>query len=134
MVTSSFSYTPGLPILHSTDLVNWQLIGHALSRASQVDMSGMQVSRGIFAPTIRYHDGTFYIITTVVDKGGNFILTATDPAGPWSDPIWLPEVEGIDPDIFLMTTAKSTSAITARRRARLCIKATELFGCGNTTR
>lgn len=100
MVLSSFSYTPGLPILHSTDLVNWQLVGHALSRASQVDMSGMQVSRGIFAPTIRYHDGTFYLITTVVDKGGNFILTATDPAGPWSDPIWLPEVEGIDPDIF----------------------------------
>lgn len=100
MVLSSFSYTPGLPILHSTDLVNWQLVGHALSRASQVDMSGMQVSRGIFAPTIRHHDGTFYIITTVVDKGGNFILTATDPAGPWSDPIWLPEVEGIDPDMF----------------------------------
>ena len=100
MVTSSFSYTPGLPILHSTDLVNWQLTGHALTRASQVDMSGMQVSRGIFAPTIRYHDGTFYIITTVVDKGGNFILTAKDPAGPWSDPIWLPEVEGIDPDLF----------------------------------
>ena len=100
MVLSSFSYTPGLPILHSTDLVNWQLVGHALSRASQVDMSGMQVSRGIFAPTIRYHDGTFYLITTVVDKGGNFILTATDPAGPWSDPIWLPEVEGIDPDMF----------------------------------
>jgi alpha-N-arabinofuranosidase len=100
MVLSSFSYTPGLPILHSTDLVNWQLIGHALNRASQVDMSGMQVSRGIFAPTIRYHDGTFYIITTVVDKGGNFILTATDPAGPWSEPIWLPEVEGIDPDMF----------------------------------
>lgn len=100
MVASSFSYTPGLPILHSTDLVNWQLIGHALTRASQVDMSGMQVSRGIFAPTIRYHDGTFYIITTVVDKGGNFILTAKDSAGPWSDPIWLPEVEGIDPDLF----------------------------------
>lgn len=100
MVMSSFSYTPGLPILHSTDLVNWQLIGHALNRSSQADMAGMQVSRGIFAPTIRYHDGTFYLITTVVDKGGNFILTATDPAGPWSDPIWLPEVEGIDPDIF----------------------------------
>jgi alpha-N-arabinofuranosidase len=100
MVLSSFSYTPGLPILHSTDLVNWQLVGHALNRASQVDMSGMQVSRGIFAPTIRYQDGTFYLVTTVVDKGGNFILTATDPAGPWSDPIWLPEVEGIDPDIF----------------------------------
>ncbi len=59
--------------------MNWQLVGHALSRASQVDMSGMQVSRGIFAPTIRYHDGTFYIITTVVDKGGNFILDRDRP-------------------------------------------------------
>ncbi|HEY0924290.1 glycoside hydrolase family 43 protein [Rheinheimera pacifica] len=100
MTVSSFTYTPGLPILHSRDLVNWQLIGYALTRQSQMEMDGLQVSRGIFAPTLRYHDGTYYIITTVVDRGGNFILTATDPAGPWSDPIWLPEVEGIDPDIF----------------------------------
>lgn len=100
MTVSSFTYTPGLPILHSRDLVNWQLIGYALTRQSQMEMAGLQVSRGIFAPTLRYHNGTYYIITTVVDRGGNFILTATDPAGPWSDPIWLPEVEGIDPDIF----------------------------------
>jgi xylan 1,4-beta-xylosidase len=100
MVASSFAYTPGLPILHSTDLVNWQLIGHALTRSSQADMAGMPISRGIFAPTLRYHNGTFYLITTLVDRGGNFILTATDPAGPWSEPIWLPEVEGIDPDLF----------------------------------
>jgi len=104
MAVSSFVMTPGLPILHSKDLVNWQLIGHALTRDSQFDMRGQQISQGIYAPTIRYHDGLFYLINTTVatktTKGGNFILTATDPAGPWSDPIWLPEVPGIDPDIF----------------------------------
>jgi xylan 1,4-beta-xylosidase len=100
MTVSSFTYTPGLPILHSRDLVNWQIVGYALTRESQLQMHDLQVSRGIFAPTLRYHNGTYYLITTVVDRGGNFILTATDPAGPWSDPIWLPEVIGIDPDIF----------------------------------
>ncbi|MFC4655677.1 glycoside hydrolase family 43 protein [Rheinheimera marina] len=100
LVNSSFSYLPGLPILHSKDLVNWQLIGHALTRPSQFEFAGAGLSRGIYAPTLRYHQGTFYLIGTVVDQGGNFILTATDPAGPWSDPIWLPEVGGIDPDLF----------------------------------
>ncbi|WJG09536.1 glycoside hydrolase family 43 protein [Aliiglaciecola sp. LCG003] len=100
MVHSTFSYAPGVPILHSTDLINWQLIGHALSQESQLDLEGQQVSRGIFAPTIRYHDGLFYMITTRIDGGGNFIVTAKDPAGTWSDPIWLPEINGIDPDIF----------------------------------
>ena len=52
--------------------------------------TALGISRGIFAPTIEYHDGTFYMITTLVDRGGNFIVTATNPAGPWSDPIWLP--------------------------------------------
>ena len=100
MTVSSFTYMPGLPILHSRDLVNWQIIGYALTQQSQLQMDDLQVSRGIFAPTLRYHDGTYYLITTVVDRGGNFILTAKDPAGPWSEPIWLPEIEGIDPDIF----------------------------------
>ncbi|WP_343846827.1 glycoside hydrolase family 43 protein [Bowmanella denitrificans] len=100
MAVSSFAYTPGVPILHSRDLVNWQLLGHALTRPSQLDVAGARVSRGIFAPTLRYHDGLFYMITTLVDKGGNFFVTASDPAGPWSDPVWLPELDGIDPDIF----------------------------------
>ncbi|WP_102798235.1 glycoside hydrolase family 43 protein [Bowmanella denitrificans] len=100
MAVSSFAYTPGAPILHSRDLVNWQLLGHALTRPSQLDVAGARVSRGIFAPTLRYHDGLFYMITTLVDKGGNFFVTASDPAGPWSDPVWLPELDGIDPDIF----------------------------------
>ncbi|HEY9043726.1 MAG TPA: glycoside hydrolase family 43 protein [Rheinheimera sp.] len=106
MTVSSFTYMPGLPILHSRDLVNWQIIGYALTQQSQLQMDDLQVSRGIFAPTLRYHDGTYYLITTVVDRGGNFILTATDPAGPWSEPIWLPEIDGIDPDIFFDDNGK----------------------------
>ncbi|WP_416307561.1 glycoside hydrolase family 43 protein [Neptunicella sp. SCSIO 80796] len=100
MVVSSFAYTPGLPILHSRDLVTWKLIGHALTRSEQLNMENLGVSRGLFAPTIRYHDGLFYIINTAVDSGGNFFITAEDPAGEWSDPVWLPEIGGIDPDIF----------------------------------
>lgn len=100
LVNSSFSYTPGLPIFHSKNLTDWTFVGYALSRASQTEFAGLGMSRGIFAPTLRYHDGMFYLITTAVDSGGNFIITAEDPAGPWSDPIWLPEVGGIDPDLF----------------------------------
>ncbi len=100
LVNSSFSFAPGLPIFHSTDLVNWRPVGHALTRPSQILFSKAAVSEGIYAPTIRYNDGLFYIITTGVESGGNFIVTAKDPAGPWSDPVFLPEIEGIDPDLF----------------------------------
>lgn len=100
IVTSTFAYFPGLPVFHSTDLVNWKQIGHAMDRNEQLDQSNAGVSRGLFAPTIRYRNGTFYIICTLIDKKGNFIITAKDPAGPWSNPIWLPEVQGIDPSIF----------------------------------
>ena len=100
LITSSFSYFPGLPIFKSTDLVNWKQIGHVITRKEQGDFSNLGVSRGMFAPTIRYNNGTFYVICTNVDQGGNFIVTTKDPAGEWSKPIWLPEVNGIDPDIF----------------------------------
>lgn len=99
LVTSSFSYFPGVPIFHSKDLVNWTQIGHVLDRPSQLNIVDQRMSRGVFAPTIRYHDGTFYMINTLVDAGGNFIVTATDPAGPWSDPILL-GFDGIDPSMF----------------------------------
>ena len=99
LVNSSFAYFPGLPIFHSKDLVNWQQIGHAMSRESQLDLKGAGVSRGLFAPTIRYHNGIFYIVCTLIDKKGNFLITAKDPAGPWSDPFWL-HVDGIDPSLF----------------------------------
>jgi len=106
IVTSSFAYFPGLPIFHSTDMVNWKQVGHAMNRNEQLDQTNAGVSRGLFAPTIRYHNGTFYIICTLIDKGGNFIITAKDAKGPWSNPVWLPEVEGIDPSIFFDTTGK----------------------------
>lgn len=99
ITNSTFAYFPGLPIFHSKDLVNWKQIGNAMDREEQLDQTNAGVSRGLFAPTIRYHNGTFYILCTLIDKKGNFIITAKDPKGPWSNPIWLPEVRGIDPSI-----------------------------------
>ena len=99
LVNSSFAYFPGLPLFHSKDLVNWKQIGHAMNRESQLDLHGAGVSRGLFAPTIRYDNGTFYIVCTLIDKKGNFVITAKDPKGPWSDPVWL-GVDGIDPSLY----------------------------------
>lgn len=100
LVTSSFSYFPGVPIYHSRDMVNWHQIGNVLERESQLNLTEASSSRGIFAPTIRYHNGTFYMITTNVSYGGNFVVTATDPAGPWSEPYYLEGAIGIDPSLF----------------------------------
>lgn len=101
LVHSTFSYFPGLPVWHSRDLVNWTQIGNAIDRPDQLDFGKLGLSRGVFAPTIEFHDGTYYILNTCVDCGGNFIITATDPKGPWSDPMYLPDLEGgIDPSIF----------------------------------
>jgi alpha-N-arabinofuranosidase len=102
LVTSTFEYFPGVPVYHSRDLVNWRQIGHVLTRRSQLHLDKMRASQGIFAPTIRHHNGTFYMITTVVGGGGNFYVTATNAAGPWSEPVWL-DREGIDPSLFFDT-------------------------------
>lgn len=107
LVNSSFAYFPGVPIFRSRDLVNWTQIGNVLSRESQLKLAGHGVSRGIFAPSLRHHDGRFYMITTLVDTGGNFYVTAKDPAGPWSDPVWLPSVDGIDPSFFFDDDGKA---------------------------
>ncbi|UZK70665.1 glycoside hydrolase family 43 protein [Sphingomonas sp. S1-29] len=101
LVTSTFSYFPGIPIWHSRDLVNWTQIGNAIDRPDQLDFKQLGLSRGVFAPAIEHRDGIFYILNTCVDCGGNFLVTATDPKGPWSDPVWLPDLEGaIDPSLF----------------------------------
>jgi xylan 1,4-beta-xylosidase len=99
LVNSSFEYFPGVPIFHSRDLVHWQQLGYCLTRKSQLSLDRMRASGGIYAPTLRYHDGTFYMVTTLVDGGGNFFVTTKDPAGPWSDPVWL-DRGGIDPSLF----------------------------------
>lgn len=100
LVTSTFAFFPGIPVFESADLVHWKQIGNVIHRPSQLDFDGLGMSRGVFAPTIEYHDGIFYVANTAVDSGGNFIATATDPAGPWSDPHWLPGIGGIDPSLF----------------------------------
>lgn len=107
LVNSTFAYFPGIPVFHSKDLVNWTLVGHAMDRAEQLDLTGFGVSRGIFAPSIQFHEGLYYITCTLVDGKGNFVITASHPSGPWSNPVWLPEINGIDPSLFFDEDGKS---------------------------
>lgn len=102
LVNSSFTNFPGLPVFRSKDLVNWTQVGNALDRSGQVDFTGVRASQGIYAPDISYHDGTFYIVTTCSScRGGtgNFVITAKDPAGPWSQPVTIRGLQGIDPSL-----------------------------------
>ena len=85
LVTSSFEYFPGIPVYHSKDLVNWEYISNAVSRQSQMPLETTKSSGGIWAPTIRYCDGRFYI-TATFSEGKNFIIHTQDPYGEWSDP------------------------------------------------
>lgn len=112
MVHSSFGYFPGVPIFHSKNLVNWEQIGHVLTTARQVALGKAGVSLGIFAPTLRCHGGTWYMITTNVTDKGNFFVTAKDPRGPWSDPVWI-DLPGIDPSLFFDDDGKvwATSSV-----------------------
>lgn len=108
LVTSTFAWFPGIPVFHSRDLVNWTQVGNAIDRPNQLNFEKLGLSRGVFAPAIEHRGGTFYILNTCVDCGGNFVITAQDPSGPWSDPVWLPEIEGgIDPSLFFDTDGKA---------------------------
>jgi xylan 1,4-beta-xylosidase len=99
LVTSSFEYFPGVPIFHSRDLVQWRQLGHCLNRQKQLPLAKAGASGGVFAPTLRHYNGVFYMTTTNVSSGGNFVVTATSPEGPWSDPIPVAQ-QGIDPSLF----------------------------------
>ncbi|WP_194396204.1 glycoside hydrolase family 43 protein [Microbacterium atlanticum] len=98
---SSFEYFPGAPIFHSRDLVTWTQIGNILSRRSQFRAGESGPSTGIYGSTLRHRDGRYWFITTNVSDfdAGQLIVHATDPAGPWSDPVFVPEAIGIDPDL-----------------------------------
>lgn len=100
LVNSTFSYFPGLPVMHSRDLAHWEQIGNVMERESQLPLKNSGHSQGLFAPTIRYHEGTYYVVCTNVSHGGNYIVTAKDPAGPWSEPHYLEGADGIDPSLF----------------------------------
>ena len=108
MVNSTFGFFPGIPVFHSTDLVNWAQLGNAVHRPEQMSFDGIHLGyNGVYAPAIEHKDGVFYVINTCVGCGGNFVVTATNPAGPWSDPIWLPHLQGIDPSIFFDDDGKT---------------------------
>jgi len=98
LVTSTFEYLPGLPIYHSRNLTDWTLVNHVVTRQGQLQLDGVFTGGSAWAPTIRFHDGVYYVVVTDAGGRGTLIFTATDPLGQWSDGL-LTDVEGIDPDI-----------------------------------
>lgn len=105
LATSSFVYFPGIPIFHSKDLIHWEQIGHAIHRIEQLDYKNCETSLGLWAPSLHYHNGLFYMINTLVSEGRearryNYIVTAKNPAGPWSDPVFIANADGIDSSLF----------------------------------
>ncbi len=99
LVTSSFEYFPGIPLFHSRDLIHWEQIGHVLTRPSQLYLGDCRASYGIWAPTIRYHNGRFYVSSTNFGNGGNFYVWTDEIRGQWSEPVWVKQ-GGIDPSLF----------------------------------
>ncbi len=99
VVTSTFEFFPGVPIYHSKNLVEWELISYCLTTDKQLPLQGGLNSGGIYAPTLRYNDGVFYMITTNVSGKGNFIVYTRDIRGPWSEPVYIDHM-GIDPSLF----------------------------------
>ncbi len=100
LVCSSFELHPGIPLFHSRDLAHWEQLCYVMNRENGFHAEKNCYNGGVMAPTIRYHNGTFYIINANFSDRGNFITTATNPAGPWSEPHWLEDVPGIDASIF----------------------------------
>lgn len=101
LVNSTFEYFPGIPVFESDDLIHWKQIGHCLTRQSQLDLCGILASKGIYAPTIRYNNGRFYVVVTNISNDfGNFYVWTDDIySGEWSDPIKVSR-GGIDPSLL----------------------------------
>lgn len=99
IVTSTFEYLPGLPIYHSTDFKDWTLIGNVATRPEQIEIGAVPSGLGVFAPTIRHHNGLFHVIVTVPGGRGCIVFTADDAAGPWSEGVVIEGLSGIDPDV-----------------------------------
>lgn len=110
LVNSTFQYFPGVPVFHSKDLIHWEQVGNCLTRPSQLDLSGLYKQKnpelgwtngGIYATTIRHHNGRFYMVTTLFPSRRHFYVWTDDPAGEWSDPIVIDFAIGsCDPTLF----------------------------------
>lgn len=101
LVNSTFQYFPGVPVFHSKDLVNWEQVGNCLTRPSQVDLKGTDGNSGIYAPTIRYNNGRFYMVTTVFPSRRHFYVWTDNPAGEWSEPVVIDFAVGsCDPTLY----------------------------------
>ena len=119
LACSSFEYFPGVPLFHSRDLVHWRQLGNVLDRPGQLNLpDDTPASAGIYAPTLRHHDGRFYLITTEVGGKGTFLVTADRPEGPWSDPV-LVDVPGIDPDLAWDEDGNCWCAVAGVQVARI---------------
>lgn len=101
LANSTFAYFPGLPIFRSPDLVHWTQIANAIDRPDQFNFDGLAVSEGMFAPSISEHAGTWYLVNVCVGCGGNFIISAKNPQGPWSNPTFIKGLDdAIDASLF----------------------------------
>ena len=120
LVNSSFEFFPGVPVYHSRNLVNWEMIGHCLTTEAQLPLEKVRPSGGIYAPTIRFHEGTFFMTTTNITAGGNFIVHSKSAAGPWSEPAWVKQ-GGIDPSLLFDDDGKVYFTSTGSDGDRQCI-------------
>ena len=100
LACSSFEMYPGIPVFHSKDLAHWEQICYAMTMENGFHVNADSGVGGVMAPTIRWYDGTFYIINANFGDKGNFYVTAKDPAGPWSEPHWITDVPDIDCSLF----------------------------------
>lgn len=107
LVASTFAYFPGIPIFHSKDLITWKHIGNVINDKVNFDYTNLSVSEGMFAPSIRYYNGVYYVTCTFVGGKGNFVMKAEKPEGPWIGPYWIPEINGIDPSLFFDDDGKA---------------------------
>ena len=99
LAASSFQYFPGVPLFESDDLVNWVQTGYALTRSEQVMLDRINSSGGVFAPTLRFNNGRFYMVTTNDTTHQNFYVWTDDIYGEWSDPVYVDQ-GGIDPSLL----------------------------------
>ena len=99
MVCSSFQFFPAVPLFESDDMVNWRQLGHCITRRSQLDLSGADKCSGIFAPTIRYYNNRFYMVTTEAKTHTNFYVYTDNIYGEWSEPVFVKQ-DGIDPSLY----------------------------------